>query len=234
MSEFGDGASAARADGEERGGKRRLRAVAEQRHPLYLEAAGKAGGALIFLDFDGVLHPLGEGASSFSQAPLLMAAIEALEAQGRGQVSIALTTSWRFQPMDRIKAELSAAAAGLGERVEGRSGSLSGEAIDGGGRLAECLEYLAGRPGGAPGWMCALDDQSAIFEQPALDSAERARRGPPMWLIVCDSRIGIDRRKALEIEEAGKMAARGSWPPEAVKGGRGEKLGWEPVQRSRL
>lgn len=219
---------------DRRAAKRRLVAISETREPWFDPAADRAAGGLIFLDFDGVLHPLGEGASSFSQADLLMEAILAIEESSGAAVAIALVTSWRFQPMASIKEALSAAAPGLGERVEGRSGSMLGEQFSGGCRLAECLDYLAKRPGGAPAWHCALDDQPSIFERPAAAGSQE-RLGPPAWLIACDSNIGIDARAKDWIKEAGRLALAGEWPPESPLGKRrGGAPTWVATQRSRL
>lgn len=219
---------------ERRAAKQRLVAVSEEREPWFgPEACGAAWG-FIFLDFDGVLHPLGAGASSFSQAPMLMEAILAIEESFGGRVGIGLATSWRFQPMEKIKAALSAAAPGLGERVEGRCGSMLLEQVDGGMRLAECMDYLAKRPGGRPAWSCALDDQAAIFAAPRPEGSQE-RQEPPTWVIVCDSSAGIDARAKGWILEAGRLAHAGEWPPESPLGKRrAAGPAWTATQRSRL
>jgi hypothetical protein len=75
---------------------------------------------LVFLDFDGVLHPLGAQARRFERAPALLDALAALRDHSP---SIALSTSWRFQPWEDICRELDLAAPGLSAYLEGRTGS---------------------------------------------------------------------------------------------------------------
>ena len=57
-----------------------LRAAAESREPLFI-GDHRHCGLLVFLDFDGVLHPLGPGQIRFSNAPILLRALRAIQEQ---------------------------------------------------------------------------------------------------------------------------------------------------------
>lgn len=132
---------------------------------------------ILFLDFDGVLHPdpCPAGARLFEHAPRLEQALAPFD------VDIVLSTSWRsLAPLEVLAARLPPA---LAARVVGTTPHFS--AISGAaGRLfpyprqAECVAWLRDRAQSRP-WL-ALDDRPDWFEP----YCER--------LIVCDSRSGLD------------------------------------------
>lgn len=66
---------------------------------------------VLFLDFDGVLHPnLAAEGQMFSRAPLLAQALEGLH------VDIVVSSSWRFQwELAQLRALLPAALQGEGQ-----------------------------------------------------------------------------------------------------------------------
>ena len=123
---------------------------------------------LLFLDFDGVLHPASAHQSApFSRAPLL---VEALAEQ---DVGIVVSSSWRFgYAFDELRCFL---PEGLAERVIGTTG---GAYIGEHARYHEILGWLRDR-GIWPDWR-ALDD--AAFEFP--ESCPE--------LIHCDPNVGLD------------------------------------------
>lgn len=130
---------------------------------------------LLFLDFDGVLHPASAHQSApFSRAPLLV------EALAERDVAIVLSSSWRFgYEYPKLLAFLPAA---LSRRVVGMTGEPQfGEH----GRYQEILHWLRGRGAGRD-WR-ALDD--AAFEFP--------ERCPE--LILCDPNVGIDQVAVREL-----------------------------------
>jgi hypothetical protein len=125
---------------------------------------------LIFLDFDGVLHPnFSLGRDNFSQAGYLLDALDGFA----GEVEIIISSSWRFHwPEDvllqKLPKPLAAFVAGVTPMVEpGRHQ-----------RYREIHAFLSSRPG-QHDWR-ALDD--AINEFPK-GCAE---------LIECDGRKGLD------------------------------------------
>lgn len=163
--------------------KPRLRAVEPTREPWFGPSVFKPCPLLVFLDFDGVLHPLGPNALRFERARMLLSSLRALASSG-SRCSIALTTSWRFYPMQMIVDELNLAAPGLGDLVEGRCGAIAC-----GSRLDEALDYLARRPGPAPGAIAALDDQARLYG-----------KTPPAWLVLCDGKVGFGPAQARQIQ----------------------------------
>lgn len=156
--------------------KPRLRAAPETADPRYF---GRDPGAvlLIFLDFDGVLHPLGPHATRFEHAPIFLRALDALRLQG-ATPSLALSTSWRFFDPALIESELDRAAPGLGSYLEGRCGKSTRGA---GSRVTEIGAYLDQRPFAAPCAIAALDDQIALYGSPSPD-----------WLVPIDGTKGLD------------------------------------------
>lgn len=113
-------------------------------------------GALIFLDFDGVLHPESFNAREFIYLPLLE---DMLRRQPR--VGVVLTSSWREErSFDRLRAPFS---ADVRSRIlacapvlpEGRSDGGRGLEID---RFFE-LNALRGMP------FVILDDEARLFQQ---------------------------------------------------------------------
>lgn len=146
---------------------------------------------IVFLDFDGVLHPLGPRAQRFERAPQLLTALRAL-ARALIPASIVLSTSWRFQPRTRITAELDRAAPGLSSFIEGRSGARTEPDSVLGARGSQCATYLAARPGPEPLGALCIDDQRSLFCAPA-GLVQRA----PDWLLLCDPACGLPAAKEL-------------------------------------
>jgi hypothetical protein len=69
---------------------------------------------VLFLDFDGVLHPTSHGSVLFSQMNLLE------EAVGNESCQIVISSSWRFHmDLDRLRGQFS---RGLQERILGVTG----------------------------------------------------------------------------------------------------------------
>lgn len=177
--------------------KPRLKAVPEMPDPwIARERAGAS--LLIFLDFDGVLHPLGPLAKRFSNAAALGDALDALERDGIDS-AVALTTTWRFHPWEMIQSEIALRSPSLAARLEGRCGSLG--ALDpeidlAGKRRDEALAYIDARSA-RPTFVAALDDQPRLFGCPA-----------PSWLIACDPKSGFgpEQEKALRL-----LASRPLW-----------------------
>jgi hypothetical protein len=133
-------------------------------------------GMVLFLDFDGVLHPDPCAATRlFEHAGALADALAPTSAQ------IVLSTSWRsLYPVQVLKARLPAA---LANRVIGATPLFSSISATAGRlypypRQAECMAWLRER---APGrqWH-ALDDRADWFEP----YCER--------LTLCDPRTGLD------------------------------------------
>lgn len=132
---------------------------------------------VLFLDFDGVLHPdpCRDRARMFEHAPRLAAALARF-----ADMEIVLSTAWRTQ---HAPAALAAQLPpGLRERVVGATSCFHeiecAPALVPYRRQAECQHWIDRRRPGAP-WF-ALDDRSEQFE-PYCDR-----------LIPTDSRIGLD------------------------------------------
>lgn len=100
---------------------------------------------LLFLDFDGVLHPTSATVDApFCLTPLLDQAL------GEADCSIVISSSWRFQqPLAALKSRLT---AGVGRRVIGVTGAAHVGAYA---RQVEIERHLAGH--GPADWR-ALDD----------------------------------------------------------------------------
>lgn len=132
----------------------------------------RAGAPLLFLDFDGVLHPASAYATApFSRAPLLEEALAGFE------VRLVVSSSWRFHhSLPEIRSRLPRA---LASRLVGTTGDphLGQHA-----RYHEIHAWLGGVSDAAP-WR-ALDDSA--FEFPSA-CAE---------LILCDPNIGLDEAVA--------------------------------------
>jgi hypothetical protein len=163
-----------------------LRAAAESREALFIGDHAHSD-LLIFLDFDGVLHPLGPGQTRFSCAPALLSSLTTLSSKG-AHPSVALSTTWRFQPMELILSELDLAAPGLSAFVEGRCGRIDPSETPAwiGSRHAEILDYCAMRAHGPAPRMAILDDQASLF----------GSGHPPASLILCDPTQGFSQDQA--------------------------------------
>lgn len=134
---------------------------------------------ILFLDFDGVLHPdpCQDAARLFEHAPRLADVLDDFP-----EVSIVLSTSWRAsRTIDELVASL---PARLGPRVIGATPHFN--AFSAPRRLmpyprqAECEKWLADNRAGERDWL-ALDDRAHWFE-PYFEA-----------LIECDSTRGFDQ-----------------------------------------
>ena len=132
---------------------------------------------ILFLDFDGVLHPgSGLGQTRFSRATVLEAALAGHE------LRIVVSSSWRFHlAMDEI---LRALPTGLARRVAGATGEAHI------GRWARFQEITA--------WL-ALHDPLADWR--ALDDAVFEFPEPCPQLIACHPQEGFGAGQALELQK---------------------------------
>ncbi len=127
---------------------------------------------LLFLDFDGVLHPASDHATAaFSRTHLLEEALAGLEAR------LVVSSSWRFHySLAAIRSRLPAAVA---SRVIGTTGEPHfGEFA----RHREILAWVADARDPAP-WR-ALDDSAFEFPKGCHE------------LILCDPSTGLDEQLA--------------------------------------
>jgi hypothetical protein len=140
---------------------------------------------ILFLDFDGVLHPdpCFDEARLFERAPLLAAALGLFP-----EVAVVLSTSWRTQcAFDQLLAGL---PAGLRERVIDVTPTF---AMAGTPppllpyrRQAECLQWLRASGDAQAPWV-ALDDRASLFT-PYCEQ-----------LVLCDSLQGFDTAAAARL-----------------------------------
>jgi hypothetical protein len=143
---------------------------------------------ILFLDFDGVLHPdpCFDEAQLFERGPHLAESLAPFP-----EVAIVLSTSWRTQ---RTFDELAAALpAGLRERVldvtppftlAGTPATLVPYR-----RQAECMQWLRTHGHAKTPWL-ALDDRASLFE-PYCEQ-----------LVLCESTVGFDERTAWRLQGA--------------------------------
>ena len=141
---------------------------------------------ILFLDFDGVLHPgSGQEGNAFSCASLLDQALE------RSEVDIVISSSWRFHAsLEHIVGWL---PQGLSRRVVG----VTGDAFIGRwARHQEILAWVERHRRGAD-WR-ALDDATIEFPEACKQ------------LIACSPRIGFSEREARVLrawlQESGSMS----------------------------
>lgn len=132
---------------------------------------------ILFLDFDGVLHPdpCFEESRLFEHAPLLAPVLDEY-----AEVSLVLSTSWRTQyDLPELTARM---PADLRSRVVGVTPLFSAirpaPALVPYRREAECIAWLAANEQTDRQWI-ALDDRPSLF----TPYCER--------LICCDSAIGL-------------------------------------------
>lgn len=127
---------------------------------------------LLFLDFDGVLHPgSGLGESRLIHAKALEAALDGLD------VRVVVSSSWRFHhPMDAILRDL---PSRLAQRVVGATGQAHI------GRWARFHEIKA--------WLAVHDP---LADWRALDDAVLEFPKPCPQLIVCHPQEGFGPRQA--------------------------------------
>lgn len=107
---------------------------------------------ILFLDFDGVLHPAG------CSVDRLFCRLECLEdwLRSRPEVSVVISSSWReVHPLEEMRQYFS---LDLQCRVVGKTPVLDG----GVSREAEILAWLAASSAPAQPWV-ALDDMPALF-----------------------------------------------------------------------
>ncbi len=156
---------------------------------------------ILFLDFDGVLHPDPCPAERlFEHAKVVSAVVASFRLQ------IVLSTSWRsVHPLATLKAQLPPA---LATRVVGVTPHFS--AISkGAGRLypyprqAECMAWLQQHAPGRP-WH-ALDDRAEWFE-PYCEH-----------LTVCDGRTGVTAQTLAQLAAALTRATSANPPSRASK-----------------
>lgn len=140
---------------------------------------------ILFLDFDGVLHPdpCTEATQLFENAPRLARVLE-----GFAGVGVVLSTSWRTVRTERQL--LDPLPESLRERVLGmtprRSQFTPPSALLPYRRQAECMRWLEEHNMAAGPWL-ALDDRSDGF-QPYCEN-----------LIVCNSRTGFNDQVAAHL-----------------------------------
>ena len=132
---------------------------------------------LLFLDFDGVLHPnFCPAQNHFSRTDFLMEAIS----ECSGTLEVAISSSWRFHySLDEILSYLPKA---LRDQISGATPEVEPGRHQ---RYREINAYLT-QYKEEPDWR-ALDDDLAGFP-----------KGCPE-LIVCDGRVGIDSECVLSL-----------------------------------
>lgn len=132
---------------------------------------------LIFLDFDGVLHPASAYRTDpFSRAPLLV------DALGEREAGIVISSSWRFGY--EYRELLAFLPHELSRRVVGTTGDPQfGEH----GRYREILHWLR--------------EQEAVSEWRALDDAAFEFPKSCPELILCDPNVGIDHLAAAVLRQ---------------------------------
>ena len=142
---------------------------------------------ILFLDFDGVLHPDPcRDDQLFANSPLLASVLADFP-----EASVVLSTSWRtFLDLDRLVAPLDPE---LQRRVIGVTPRFS-EITPAPGlvpyrRQAECVQWLDDNGVRDAAWL-ALDDRASWFE-PYCDN-----------LIACDSLCGFDDAAAARLRSA--------------------------------
>lgn len=144
--------------------------------PAFLALARAPAQFVIFLDFDGVLHPSKGEHGAFCRLAALSACADRLAGAGVS-VSFVISSSWRcFAPLDEIVEALDQACPGFSARVEGATGTRAADPA--GARRLEIYDYLRSRPGGAPKAFAALDDRLDLFGGEALR---------PAWLLLVDA-----------------------------------------------
>lgn len=127
---------------------------------------------ILFLDFDGVLHPQPNDGAQFSNAPRVWELLAR-----HPEVSIVFSTGWRFEhPVDSLRGF---ATAQGGEHLADRfidATPLLRHDAETGSREQDCRAWLAANRHSGP-WL-ALDDMPSLFEP---DSAHlypvNAKRG---------------------------------------------------------
>ena len=128
---------------------------------------------LLFLDFDGVLHPAsGDSVPEFSKAPALADAMQGFAC------NVVISSTWRFHyGLDEVKDFL---PAGIADRVVGVTGD------DPRSRFARHDSILAWLARSDPVDWRALDDAQAEFRETS-------------HLIACSPDVGLEDAQMLEL-----------------------------------
>lgn len=148
------------------------------------------GSGLLFLDFDGVMHPYG------CQVDRYFCHLELLEAwlRGRPGVDIVISSSWRDgHPLDEIQSYFS---TDLQQRIIGATpiwARKPWEQYDGEPppmRFEREIEILRWLHQSAEPWRtwAALDDQAGLFKPFCTR------------LVVCDGRVGLTHRELEQVD----------------------------------
>ncbi len=147
---------------------------------------------ILFLDFDGVLHPdpCYDSGQLFVHAPYLAATLEPF-----AEVSVVLSTSWRTsKPLDTLIAPL---PESLRERVVGVTPEASNfrppPPLMPYRRHAECVQWLTQNRQADQDWI-AIDDRESWF-MPGCEN-----------LIVCNSQVGFDGTAACRLHSVLSLA----------------------------
>lgn len=117
---------------------------------------------ILFVDFDGVLHPNSDDSDHFSCAPLLWELL-----RRHRDVRVVLSTGWRFErPLDELR-RLACQNGGedVAERVIDATPLLRHDA-DEQSRERDCLAWLAANKRDGEPWL-ALDDMPGLFSRGA-------------------------------------------------------------------
>lgn len=147
---------------------------------------------ILFLDFDGVLHPdpCQDPKRMFENAPRLADTLSAF-----AEISVVLSTSWRtVRPLETLKAAL---PKSLSARIIGITPNASHFTppphLLPYRRQAECLKWLTANHQVDQEWF-AIDDRASGF----IPSCEQ--------LILCDSHLGFDAEAANRLHAALTLA----------------------------
>ncbi|WP_341674735.1 HAD domain-containing protein [Niveibacterium sp. SC-1] len=133
---------------------------------------------IVFLDFDGVLHPLNRGPADFARTPLLFPLLDEFS-----EAKVVLSTSWRYTyPFDVLCAKL---PKRLADRIVGMTplNACQNPAHHHDGRPRwpvrehECRDWLVAQGLEDAAWL-AVDDDREVFSKEA----------PVVW---CDPREGL-------------------------------------------
>ena len=148
---------------------------------------------ILFLDFDGVLHPDPcRDDQLFAQAPRLASALEEFP-----EASVVLSTSWRtFVGLEKLLLPLDAEVRRRVLGVTPRFADFSApRALVPYRRQAECVQWMTENGMNDAAWL-ALDDRPSWFE-PYCEN-----------LITCDALVGFDDEAAGRLRTALLRARR--------------------------
>lgn len=107
----------------------------------------------LFLDFDGVIHPLNQG-KTFTNAPVLWSILETLN-----DLNVVISSSWRehYPPEKMVRLLTQNGGEHLADRIVGTT-PLSNNIQRG----HECLQWLADNHHESATWL-AVDDDPLLF-----------------------------------------------------------------------